>query len=330
MKPWTNPGPTRLLGMGLVLLSALALALQNVLLRLFFVPYRLWGEASFGGFVTPQLSNILLLLFLRMAAMALLLTGLAPRLYPPTFNALRALPATPRLLGDVMASGLCLFLGLTLLYTALSQVAAGVAIATFFLYPALTLLLAWQFFHQTPRPYQLWLTGVILVGVILTTLAPSSGGASNPILGGISALGASFSFGLYGIVAERALKAQSDSLGLHPVPFSLATFAIVAGLTGLSLLVGQPIMISSAAWSPVLTLTLLSAALTLMAYVLNNFGIRYIGASLTALLSASTPALTTLFAWGLLQEALHPRQLVGVGLVTTGVALLSLKSRQTA
>ena len=324
----TPPRSTKLLGIGLVLLSALGLSVQNVVLRLFFTPSRLFGQIPFGGFVTPQLSNVVLLLALRMAIMALLLVVLTPWLYPSTFTVLRALPTTPKLLGAVTASGVCLFFGLILLYTALGQVATGVAIAIFFIYPAITILLAWQFFKQSPRPYQLWLMVVIFIGVVLTTLTTSSELTSNPILGGICACGAGLSFGLYGIVAELSLKAQPSHPGLHPVPFSLYTFILVATLASLTLLVNQQITIAPAAWPPVLGMTLFSATLTLIAYVLNNSGIGLIGASLTALLSASAPALTALFAWWSLQEALQQQQIAGIGLVTVGVSILSFKSRR--
>lgn len=321
-----RPSP-KLLGIGLVLLSALGLSAQNVILRLFFTPGLLFGQVSFGGFVTPQLSNVMLLLTLRMVTMALLLAGLTPWLYPRTFSVLLALPATPKLLSSVTASGVCLFLGLTLLYTALSQVATGVAIATFFIYPAITALLAWQLFHQPLRSYQFWLMVLIFAGVVLTTLTPSSEVASNPLLGGLCALGAGLGFGLYGIVAELSLKAQPSHSGLHPVPFSLYTFALVSVLASLTLLANRPIAIPPASWPSVLAMTLLSATLTLIAYVLNNSGIRLIGASLTALLSASTPPLTTLFAWWVLQETLQQQQIIGIGLVTVGVSMLSVKSR---
>lgn len=75
-------------------------------------------------------------------------------------------------------------------------------------------------------------------------------------------------------------------------------------------------------------MTLFSATLTLIAHVLSNSGIGIIGASLTALLSASAPALTTSFAWWILQEALQKQQIVGIGLLTAGVTMLSLKSRR--
>ncbi|MEO1591555.1 MAG: DMT family transporter [Cyanobacteria bacterium J06632_22] len=322
----TRPHSRQLLGISFVLLSALALSAQNIVLRLFFASSQVFGQMTFGGFVTPRLSHILLLLALRMAAMAVLLALLTPWLYPRTLTVLLALPKTPRLWGTATMSGVCLFLGLTLLYAALSQVATGIAISIFFIYPAITVLLAWQWFQQTPRVYQLGLMGVIFMGVGLTSLTASSGLSSNPVLGSLCALGAGFSFGLYGIVAELSLQSQVKQASLHPIPFSLYTFATVALLAGLA--VGLNPQIAIAAWGPVLGMTLVSATLTLIAYVLNNSGIGLVGASLTALLSASTPALTTLFAWWVLREVLQGQQIVGIAIVTLGVTLLSVKSRR--
>ena len=317
---------TKFLGISVVLISALALSAQNVVLRLFFTKSELFGQISFGGFVTPSLGNVILLLAMRMGVMALLLAGVTPWLYPPTFRRLVSLPKTPTLLGSVAASGGCLFVGLVLLYTALSQVAAGIAISTFFIYPAITVLLAWLFFRQVPRPYQLWLMVVIFMGVVLTSLTTSAEPTGNPLLGGISALGAGLGFGLYGIFAELSLQGQQSHSGLHPVPFSLCTFATVAVLGSLTLLLLREITIASEVWISVIAMTGISAILTLIAYVLNNFGIGFIGASLTALLTASTPALTTLFAWWSLQEALQQQQIIGIILVTLGVSMLSVKS----
>jgi len=319
---------SKLLGISFVLLSALALSVQNVVLRLSFTPSRLFGRIPFGGFVIPELSNVVLLLAMRMAVMALLLLMLTPWLYPSTFMVLRALPNTPRLWGSMTASGVSLFLGLTLLYTALSQTTVGVAISIFFIYPVITILLSWQFFQQTPHPYQLFLMLIIFIGVGLTTLTTSSEFTSNPVIGSMCAFGAGLSFGLYSIAAELSLKAQLSHSGIHPVPFSLYTFASVAILASLTLLFSQQISIAPAAWLPVLTMTLFSATLTLIAHVLSNSGIGIIGASLTALLSASAPALTTSFAWWILQEALQKQQIVGIGLLTAGVTMLSLKSRR--
>ncbi|MEO1637529.1 MAG: DMT family transporter, partial [Cyanobacteria bacterium J06631_9] len=137
--------------------------------------------------------------------------------------------------------------------------------------------------------------------------------------------------GVYGIFAEVALQPanpqQKSRRTLHPVPFSLVTFVVVALLGSLSLLFMPPVSVSAQAWQPILLVTLFSAVITVTAYVLNNSGIRLIGASLTALISASTPALTALFAWLALQETLQLQQILGIALVTIGVATLSMKTK---
>ncbi|MGC1309429.1 MAG: DMT family transporter [Phormidesmis sp.] len=320
----TQPAPAAL-GIALVLLSAVGLAAQNVVSRLFFVPAPLFGQAAFGGWIPPTFGNIVLILALRMGGMAVLLGAIAPILHAQTFTTLKKLPRDRQLCGYVLGSGLCLFVGLTSLYFALSQVVAGIAIAAFFIYPAITVLLAWRILHQRLRPYQLGLMTLLFIGVALTTLESNAASSANPTLGILAGLTAGLSFGLYGIFAELALQNQARSLALHPVPFSLATFLVVATLSSLSLPIIGNIEITPATWLPVLITTLFSAILTVIAYVLNNFGIRIIGASLTALISASTPALTALFAWVALQEALQGQQMAGIGLVTIGVAALSCK-----
>ncbi|MEO1620257.1 MAG: EamA/RhaT family transporter, partial [Cyanobacteria bacterium J06632_3] len=59
-------------GIVFVLLSAVGLAAQNVISRIFFVASELFGVIPFGGFVTPAIHNIVMLLALRMAMMAML------------------------------------------------------------------------------------------------------------------------------------------------------------------------------------------------------------------------------------------------------------------
>lgn len=316
------------LGIVLVLLSAVGLAVQNILLRLFFSTSQLFGLVTFGGWVTPLLSNVVLLLALRMAAMAGLLACVAPWFYPKTFVALKTLPQDRPRLGYALGCGLCLFVGLTLLYLALSQVATGIAIATFFVYPAITVLLAWRYLQQRPRRDQLLWMPAIALGVVLTTVGATPSPGANPLLGGLCALGAGLCFGLYGVFAQCCLQPRPPAVALHPIPFSLLVFSLVALLAGGTAWLGQPIAIEPATWPAIAAVTLLGAVLNLIAYVLNNFGIRYIGASLTALLSASTPVLTTLFAWWSLQESLQQQQLLGIALVTVGVATLSLRAGQ--
>lgn len=331
------PSASPLFGIGLVLLSAVGLAAQNVVLRLFFSAKEVIGLGTFGGFVPDNLSNILFLLALRTGCMAVILAIIAPLLYRSTYPDIRQALRSPRLRNATLSGGTCSIAGLAFLYAALSQLPTGVAIATFFIYPALTVLLAWKFLKQRPSSYQLTMMGVILGGVFLLNWIPANPGgppaASSTVLGFLCALCAAFGFGLYGICSEIVLRPHPSHTHLHPVPFSLLSFGIGAlWSSAIALLLqgsGQPLTMSMTFANEVLVMTLICAGCTLVAYVLNNFGVRYIGAALTALITATVPSLTTIFAWGILNETLLPYQIAGIGLITLGVAALSLKAGTT-
>ena len=166
---------------------------------------------------------------------------------------------------------------------------------------------------------------VIFAGVALTTLGAAAAQTSNSPFGIACALLAGLSFGLYGIFSERALQSKA---ALHPVPFSLVTFIIVSG----------------SSWSEFAGLTACQHCFNAVATCSSYDGcvcadyrdclrLEQLWHSLyrrvfTALISGSTPALTALLAWAALQEALQSQQVLGVGLVTVGVAALSLKAKQ--
>ncbi|MEO0804527.1 MAG: EamA family transporter, partial [Cyanobacteria bacterium J06642_2] len=114
-------------------------------------------------------------LALRMALMAGLLAIAAPHLYANTFIEIQRLAVDFKRIGWAIGGGCCLFIGLTSLYFSLSQIAAGVAIAIFFIYPAITLLLAWRFLRQRPGLYLLCLIPLIFCGIVLTTSGRATG-----------------------------------------------------------------------------------------------------------------------------------------------------------
>ncbi|NPV40839.1 MAG: DMT family transporter [Anaerolineae bacterium] len=63
---------------------------------------------------------------------------------------------------------------------------------------------------------------------------------------------------------------------------------------------------------------------TTLYYALQNVGMTFTSVSSTSLILASVPALTTLLAVIFLKERLERRQVLGIALVTIGVALISL------
>ncbi len=65
--------------------------------------------------------------------------------------------------------------------------------------------------------------------------------------------------------------------------------------------------------------------LTLCSYLLNNFAIRSAGAALASIIGTSGPALTALFAFFIIGEALTPKQILGMALVILGVGAMSFE-----
>ncbi len=145
-------------------------------------------------------------------------------------------------------------------------------------------------------------------------------------------MGAGVTYALY------TVNAQSCFDRLHPVPFTWVSFGVTLVLSGLSLVLGpwlipqwgaspglipEPGAIAAGAWTPLWIGALLSSLCTVTAHLLTNLGIRAIGATTAAMVSATNPTLTVLLAWLLLQEQLGGVQLLGVAIVTVSVALLS-------
>ncbi|MGB3292952.1 MAG: hypothetical protein WBB01_08205 [Phormidesmis sp.] len=58
----SDSSPKPLSGLIFVLFSAIGLTAQNVTSRIFFVPSLLFGQVTFGGFISPQLTNVVLIL----------------------------------------------------------------------------------------------------------------------------------------------------------------------------------------------------------------------------------------------------------------------------
>ena len=56
----TSKPSSTVLGVVLVIFSAVGLASQNVVLRVFFTPNLLWGKFALGGILSPEFGNVLL------------------------------------------------------------------------------------------------------------------------------------------------------------------------------------------------------------------------------------------------------------------------------
>lgn len=304
------------MGYLIILLAAVCFAVQNLVTRVLFNPYT-FGSVETGGFVDPNLPNSFLLLFMRMLLGVPLMALVLPPVYPKLWTDLRQLnaPNHRRDLGMAIAGGILMFLYLGLLYVSVGLIAAGIALTLFFTFPVYTALLSWWWFGHRPNGTRWLILGLILVGSVLTV--PIADDAPISWVGIIFGLLSAIAYAFYTVLAQKAFAT------VHPLPYTAISFATTLVLSSACMLI-WPINWSGLPWTGLWIGALLSALSTASGHLLNNVGIRQVGATAASMVGAANPALTAVFAGWILQEQLSWVQGLGVGLVTLSVALLSL------
>jgi len=310
-------------GIVLILLSSLIISIQNIVTRVILSVQPVLFLGDMGGIIGPSAGNSLLILAMRMIFVVpgMLLVG--SFVHPNTLRDIRQL-GNPEKRGSVwivILSGVSLFLSQFFIYFALGNVATGVAISIFFVFPTVTVLLAWLIFGSRPSFILGLATITIYIGCFLTVPAAAfqSKGDSNIWLGAGTALLSGVTFAGYVILTQLSAK----KLKLHPAPYSVINFFVILVLaTGAMRLF--PSSVPEQNWPALWGGALILAATTLTGYALNNFGIPMIGAAFASVISASGPALTSLLAVGIISESLALNQWLGVGLVTLWVIGISV------
>lgn len=342
-KPIEN-NPTIRVGFILVALSAIASALYNVAIRAMFFPKsQILGVFDVQQLIPPTLGNCLLILMLRMVVVVPLMLVLAPIMHPRIWQDIQALvdsvrnhrhspnatanPITKAVLILSLISGFFLFLSQVLIYFAIGQIATGMAISLFFIYPIISGFLVWLLFksdkeRERPTLFRVSAVACICFGELLV-LGTNSTASVNTSMGSAAALASGVTFAVY-IVLTRICAAR-----LHPVSFTLLNFTTMLVLCFVGLILPLPanagVQVNTTNLLELVLTAFILGVLTLFGYVLNNIGVRKLGASRSAIIGACVPALTVIFAGFIIQEGLEILQLIGVLIVTIGAAAMSLE-----
>lgn len=320
----------------LVLLASVMLSLQNVVARAILREQYIFGYFRVGGWITPTLGNSLLVLMMRMLLMVPLLAFfLGPQLYPPLWRDLLQLIQVNRrgLLGRIISSGFFLFVSQCFMYIALGNIPAGIAITVFFVYPTVTLLLTWLLFGERPT-WGVSLGMIVLYcGCFLSIPAAGSLKTANILLGVGTAMSAGIAFSVNVVLTQVC----SQKFNFHPVPFSLVSISTTLVLSGSSVIAFNyiPILVkifpiakftvAPSVWISLWSSVLVLALVTVAGYLLNNYGILLVGASLSSIIGSTGPIFTSTLAWFFLGETLQTHQVVGMLLVSISVAAISFQ-----
>jgi len=328
-------------GLLLILLSTLVSALYNVAIRVMFQPVsQIFGVFEVEQLILPTLGNSLLVLMLRMLVVMPLILVLAPILHSQVWQDLQNLVDSfktrknnhngKKTLVLSILSGCFLFLSQVLIYIAIGQVSVGMAIALFFIYPTISSLLSWFLFRDFPTPFRAITISTIFLGELLVLGGVAKTDTGYLFLGSISAITAGVMFAFY-VVLTKICASK-----VHPVAFTLVNFATMLLLCfiGLMMLPFFPIhslslQINTSKILEIILTAFILGMLTLCGYLFNNFGIRKLGASRSAIIGATVPAVTVILAGLIIQESLQILQIVGILLLTFGAAAVSFEKIRT-
>jgi drug/metabolite transporter (DMT)-like permease len=322
--PQSLPASKLQLGFLLVLFSALVVSFQNVVISVIFNKSPIFGLFELGGFIFPSVGNSLLLLWLRMLVVVPIMAILTTVLYPGMWKDIKQFAQSKDwlLFLNVLGSGFFLFLSQVLIYLALGTISPGVAITIFFIYPIVTVLLAWVLFSDRASLLRGFVIFSVLAGFVLLTF-PTNRADDLSELGVSAAAGSGITFAFYVILAQSCAKK------LNPIPLSWINFVMLLAFSGLSLAGPLPqswgFNIASTLWPYLFISSLVLGCTTFVSYLLDNISIKMISAHRASMLGATVPMLTALLAWAIVQKALQVQQLFGMLLVSLGVAILSFE-----
>ncbi|MBD2345669.1 EamA family transporter [Anabaena subtropica] len=322
-------------GFLLVVLSTVMSSLYNVAIKgMFYKTSQISAVLEVAGLISPTLGNIMLILTLRLMVVVPLMVLLAPMMYPQVWEDLQNLkqslgnhqsathPKPQRVVQLMFASGCFLFLSQVLIYLSLGQVATGVAIALFFVYPLITGLLSWLLFRDRPSVFRGIAIGSIFCGELLVFTGATSTDIGNSLFGTITAILAGAAFACY-LILTRVCAAK-----VHPVSLSLINFVTMLGLSFIFLMLPLPenwsLVVDPSKLLEIVLSAFILGVLTLLSYVFSHIGIGKLGAMRSAIIGASVPILTVIFAGLVLQETLNIVQVFGVLFVTFGAAAFSV------
>ena len=231
------------------------------------------------------------------------------------------MPATARGWLDVAVVGFLIqvgYFGLCYLAFKSGVSAAGVAIVVC-LQPILVALIAPRFVGEVVSRRAWMGLGLGLAGALVVILARSQVQAENP-WGLLLAVG-----GLLGITAGT-LYEKRFGINLHPVTSNMIQYAVGAAFTLPIALLTETMAVSwDAEFIAVMAYLVIGNSLLAMSLLLAM--IRVGEVSRVSALFYLVPAMSALFAWPLLGEAMPPMAWAGLALAGAGVALVSRKAK---
>ena len=196
----------------------------------------------------------------------------------------------------------------------------GIATTLHFLYPLFAALLGALCFREKMPIYK-WIAFVVAsLSVSLFTTGAQAGGQ---LIGIILAVTSAVCFALYMLITEKA-----NLTDLDPVVFVFYV-SLVSTVGCLFMGIGGPLIVAVPV-KALIVLLLCAIVNNVIAFALQQQGVKYLGAAMTALFSLFEPVFSCVFGVIFLQQAMGIKSVFGIVLILLSLAAIVLLDNRKA
>lgn len=205
-------------------------------------------------------------------------------------------------------------------YTALLHASAGLVALLLYAYPFIVALLAAVFLRE-----RLGVRQIVTLPIAAAGLALTIGGGSGSTLGILLALGAALVYSVYIVGGTRVMREVDPLVASSIVCAAAATSMAIVALWRAANQLPMALPVNAAGWVPVASIALVSTVLAITAFFV---GLKWLGASLTSVLSTLEPVVSVTLGALVLHEAVSGLQAVGGTIVIAAAIWLALEPRR--
>lgn len=200
-------------------------------------------------------------------------------------------------------------------FTSIKYILSSLAVVLFYIYPIIVLLLTIFIDKQKLSLGILFPILLSLLGIIILVGLPT--GSIN-YFGVLLTITSAFSFALYVIIGKRIVSELSTVVLTSWVTGCTSIFLLIVGtIKGSISLQFQP-----TGWYYVIALALFCTIISTISFYR---GMKYLSPAKTSLFSTIEPIVTTISAYLLLNEAINPIQIIGIGCILSSVILVIMQ-----
>lgn len=196
----------------------------------------------------------------------------------------------------------------------------GVATTLHFLYPLFAAVLGALFFREKMPPYK-WGCFVVASASVSLFASGFTGGTATGLL---LAIGSSITFALYMLITEKADLTQIDPVVFVFYVCVVSSVGCVAmGLSGGTLTAALPL-------KALIVLILCAVLNNVVAFALQQQGVKHLGAAVAALFSLFEPVFSCIFGALFLQQAMGIKSVLGIIIILLSLAAMVLLDHRKA